>query len=171
MTIPSRTIKLLIALCKCRYIVSSKWIIESALAGHFLPEENYRLDFSKVEETFNCNIYTVFDSPLRRTLFDGKVFYISPQVKPHVGDCRSLIEMCGGVVEKTLRTVRKVREQNIERPESYLIVTCVEDRLLIQPYIKQKVCAIVTTEYIMQSIMQQSINAEPHIIKWDIGEK
>ena len=44
MTRVARTVKLILALATVRHLVSSKWVSDSAVAGQFLPLDNYRLD-------------------------------------------------------------------------------------------------------------------------------
>uniref|UniRef100_A0A182JVI3 PAX-interacting protein 1 n=1 Tax=Anopheles christyi TaxID=43041 RepID=A0A182JVI3_9DIPT len=172
MTRVARTVKLILALATTRHLVSSKWVSDSAVAGQFLPLDNYRLDVSELNEQFKCDLHKVLDAPGRSKLFEGKVFFVTPQVKPACKDVRQMIELGGGVVEKNPRTIKRIREANAEKPGSYVIVSCPEDRIIIQPFIqkaKHAVCQICTTEYVMQSIMQQRLCIEPHIIKWELG--
>ncbi|KAL1400707.1 hypothetical protein pipiens_007212 [Culex pipiens pipiens] len=172
MTRVARTVKLITALTTVRYVLSSKWISDSASAGQFLPPENYRLDVKELDETFRCDLYKVLESPARNKLFEGKIFFITPQVKPSAKDVRQMIELSGGVVEKNPRSVKKIRETNLEKPGSYVIVGCPEDRIFIQPFIqkgKHGACQICTSEYVMQSILQQKLTIEPHVIKWELG--
>uniref|UniRef100_A0A8D8J950 PAX-interacting protein 1 n=1 Tax=Culex pipiens TaxID=7175 RepID=A0A8D8J950_CULPI len=172
MTRVARTVKLITALTTVRYVLSSKWISDSASAGQFLPPDNYRLDVKELDETFRCDLYKVLESPARNKLFEGKIFFITPQVKPSAKDVRQMIELSGGVVEKNPRSVKKIRETNLEKPGSYVIVGCPEDRIFIQPFIqkgKHGACQICTSEYVMQSILQQKLTIEPHVIKWELG--
>uniref|UniRef100_T1DN80 PAX-interacting protein 1 n=2 Tax=Nyssorhynchus TaxID=44543 RepID=T1DN80_ANOAQ len=173
MTRVARTVKLILALATVRHLVSSKWLSDSATAGYFLPIDSYQLDVAELNEQFKCDLLKVLESPTRGKLFEGKVFFVTPQVKPACKDVRQMIELGGGTVEKNPRTIKRIREANAEKPGSYVIVSCPEDRIIIQPFIqkggKHAVCQICTTEYVMQSIMQQRLCIEPHIIKWELG--
>ncbi|KFB37609.1 AGAP001710-PA-like protein [Anopheles sinensis] len=172
MTRVARTVKLMLALASVRHLVSSKWVSDSAVAGYFLPTDGYKLDVAELNGQFQCDLHAVLESPTRTKLFEGKVFFVTPQVKPACKDVRQMIEQAGGVVEKNPRTIKRIRETNAEKPGSYVIVSCPEDRIIIQPFIqkgKHAVCQICTTEYVMQSIMQQRLCIEPHIIKWELG--
>lgn len=172
MTRVARTVKLITALITVRYALSSKWITDSATAGHFLPVESYKLDVKELDEMFKCDLYKVLESPNRSKLFEGKIFFITPQVKPSSKDVKQMIELSGGVVEKNPRSVKKIRETNLDKPGTYVIIGCPEDRIFIQPFIqkgKHGVCQICTTEYVMQSILLQKLTIEPHIIKWELG--
>lgn len=171
MTRVARTVKLITALTTVKHLLSTKWITDSANAGYFLPVDSYRLDVKELDETFKCELHKVLEMSNRNKLFEGKIFFVTPQVKPSLKDVKQMIELSGGVVEKSARPLKKIREANLDKPGSYVIVSCPEDRILIQPFIqkgKHGVCQICTTEYVMQSILQQKLAIEPHIIKWEL---
>jgi hypothetical protein len=79
MTRPSRTLKFIYALCRAKYILKSSWLEESAKAGSFQPEDNF---WVQDLESYKCNIPAVVKSPIRSTLFENRVFYITPSVVP-----------------------------------------------------------------------------------------
>jgi hypothetical protein len=60
--------------------------------------------------------------------------------------------------------VPKIHEQNNLSANSYIIISCPNDSHLIN--FKQFVCFVCTTEFVMQSIMLQTINFTPHMIKY-----
>lgn len=80
MTKPSRTLKFLYALCRAKCIVKSSWLEESAKAGCFQPEENFWV--TDLGGSFKCNVPAVVKSPIRKNLFENRVFYITPSVVP-----------------------------------------------------------------------------------------
>ena len=80
MTDPSRTLKFLYALCRAKYIVKSSWLEDSVRAGCFQPEDNFWV--TDIGGGYKCSVPDVLKSPLRRTLFENRVFYITPSVVP-----------------------------------------------------------------------------------------
>lgn len=60
--------------------LQSTWLEESAKAGYFQPEENYWIN--DLGGTFKCNIPAVVKSPIRKMLFENRVFFITPSVLP-----------------------------------------------------------------------------------------
>lgn len=80
MTQPSRTIKAIYALCRAKYVVKSEWLEESAKAGYFQPEDNFWV--SDLGSGYKCDVPAVVKSPMRKSLFENRVFYITPSVFP-----------------------------------------------------------------------------------------
>lgn len=167
MTRVKRSSKLLYGLCVCQHIVSSKWVVESAKAGHFLPLENFALTDADFEAEYKCEIQKVLQSPLRKTLFEGKTFYVTPKVIPDMKDLTKWIELCGGKVEKTRRSNARIQDANLQTPGSYMIITCETDLHLVLALTKpgKSYCSVCSSEYVMQSIMRQVLNLEPHLIR------
>lgn len=175
MTRLMRTCKLLACLCTVRYALSSNWVIESAKAGQFVPESEHPLRSKEFEE-FKCDIKKVLHSPMRRTLFVGKTFFLTPSVRPVIKEMVQLIELSGGTVEKSRRSAAKIQETNSQSPDSYIILTCANDLHLLNDLTrsnkvnriinKASLWQICTTELVMKSIMSQSIDFDAHAIKY-----
>ncbi|GAB0097831.1 PAX-interacting protein 1 [Sergentomyia squamirostris] len=168
MTRLTRTHKLLLALCVVKHVLSTKWIMESAAQGNFLPVDTFCIRDATFEENFKCDIHESVKNPNRGKLFDGKVFYMTPSVRPAVRDLTQMIEACGGKVEKNRRSVRRIQEANTQSPDSYIILSCANDLHLLTDLthtIKEN-RIICTTEFVMNSIMKQKLNIESHIIKY-----
>lgn len=164
----ARTCNLLLALCTVDYVLSSKWITDSAANGYFLPTDDYHLNDDQFKETYRCDIQATIKSPTRRSLFSGKVFYITPSVRPPIRDLIKMIELSGGKVEQKRRTGAQIAEASAQQPESYIILTCTKDMHLLIDLTKpgkpnRIICA---TELVMTSIMQQKFEVEPHIITY-----
>ena len=155
MTKPNRTMKFLFALCTAKYILSSSWLEDSARAGYFQTEDNYWIkDLS--EMNYKCDVLGVIKSPIRNRLFENRVFYITPTVKPAPSYLRWLIERSGGKWEHNRRSVMKIHELNQQSPNSYSVVSCPEDLNLLG--FKHYVCYVCTSEFILQSIMTQTMD-------------
>lgn len=153
MTRPARTIKFMYGLCCAKYILKSSWIEESANLGSFQNEENYWI--TEIMD-FKCDVPSVVKAPGKNKLFENRVFFITPSVKPSVNYLRWLIEQCGGKWEQNRRSIGKIHELNNQNPNSYAIISCPEDLHLLN--FKHFVCYICTSELIMVSIMTQQID-------------
>lgn len=164
-----RTYKLLFALCTVDYIVSSKWIVDSAKAGKFLRPDEYTLNDEQFRKNFNCDIQEVIKSTTRKTLFAGKTFFVTPSVKPKHKDVVKLIEFCGGKVESKRRPAAQIVQANAQQPDSYIILTCTQDLHLVHDLMKvnKPNRFICSTELVLAAIMHQKIELEPHIITYD----
>lgn len=164
----ARTTNLLLGLCVVDHVLSSKWIVESAKAGEFLPVDGFEINDESFKENYRCDIQSTIKSPKRKDLFKGKVFYITPSVRPNVHDLTKLIELCGGKVEKKRRSAAQIAETNAKSPESYIMLTCTKDMHLLIDLTKpgkpnRIICA---TELVMSAIMLQKIEIEPHVITY-----
>lgn len=67
-----------------------------------------------------------------------------------------MIEQCGGKWEQNRRSIMKIHEINQQAPNSYIIISCPEDLHLLN--FKHFVCYVCTSEFILQSIMTQTID-------------
>jgi PAX-interacting protein 1 len=172
-----RTAKFLQCFTLIKHIVSTKWIVESAKVGYFLPIDNFLFDDQEFHKLFNCEIYKTLNSRPASTIenqnqkiFNGKVFYITPSVYPTMRDITKMIEINGGKVEKTRRSVAKIQEQNNQLMDSYIIISCEKDLHLLVGLLKQggkrTVCKICTSELVMESILQNRISLALHILKY-----
>lgn len=162
MTQPSRTLKYMMGLCCAKYILSSKWLIESASAGYFLPEDDFEIrEF--YFEGLKMDVSHVMKSTIRNKVFEGKTFYLTPSIRPPAAQLKILIELCGGKVENNRRSILKIQEANNFSEDSYVIISCPEDTHLFN--FKQFVCNIVSTEYIMEGITSQTLDIKSHLVK------
>lgn len=143
------------ALCRAKYILQSTWLEESAKAGQFQPADNYWIP-DLTHANFKCEIPSVIKSPIRNNLFENRVFYITPSVMPAPSYLRWLIEQSGGQWELNRRSVMKIHELNQQSPNSYIVISCPEDLHLLG--FKHYVCYVATSEFILQSIMTQTID-------------
>lgn len=169
LTYLTRTYKLLFGLCSVDYIVSSKWIVDSAKAGKFLRPDEYTLNDEKFQKEYNCDIQKVIKSSTRKTLFSGKTFFVTPRVRPLHANIVKLIEFCGGKVETKRRSAAQITQANIQQPDSYCILTCTEDLHLVHDLLKagKSNRFICSTELVLAAIMHQKIDYETHIIRYD----
>lgn len=69
---------------------------------------------------------------------------------------RWMIEQCGGKWEPNRRSIMKIHELNQQTPNSYIIISCPDDLHLLN--FKHFVCYVCTSEFVLQSIMTQTID-------------
>lgn len=165
-----RTCKMLQCLCTVNHILGCNWLTESAAAGELLPEEKYQLKDTQFEETFKCEVQGIVKISVagRSKLFEGRTFYMTPSVRPTVKEMTKLIELAGGRVEKGRRSLLKIHEANTQSPNSYMVLSCPGDLHLLADILrsKQHNRIICTTEFVMKSVMSQSVvDLDPHIIR------
>lgn len=168
MTRESRTCKLIQAVCHVDYVLKSQWLVESAKAGKFLPPDPYRIQYIPVDENLKFHIDTVLQSTIRSTLFAGRYFYVTPDVFPARAEIVRMIESSGGKVEEKRRTAQSIAEIHGQSPNSYIIVTCPNDMHLCFDLTRSgnPKCPIVSTEFVMSSILKQTLEIEPNKIPY-----
>lgn len=168
MTRESRTCKLIQAVCHVDYVLKSQWLVDSAKAGKFLSPESYKIQYIPVDENLKFHLDAVLHSTTRSTLFAGRYFYVTPDVFPARPEIVRMIESSGGKVEEKRRTSQAIAETHSQSPESYIIVTCPNDMHLCVDLTRfgNPKCPIVSTEFVMSSILRQHLEIEPHIIPY-----
>ncbi|GBP14406.1 PAX-interacting protein 1 [Eumeta japonica] len=168
MTCESRTCKLIQAVCHVDFVLRSQWVIESAKAGKFLPPDSFKIQYIPVDENLKFHLDTVLQSTNRTTLFAGRYFYVTPDVFPARAEVVRMIESSGGKVEEKRRSSQAIAEIYNQSPESYIIVTCPNDMHLCVDLTRfgNPKCPIVSTEFVMSSILKQQLEIEPHIIPY-----
>lgn len=168
MTRESRTCKLIQAVCHVNYVLKSTWLVESAKAGKFLPPDLFKIHYIHVDENLKFHLDPVLSSPTRPTLFADKYFYVTPDVFPAQSEIVRMIESSGGKVEPTRRTVQAIADAHDKAPNSYYIITCPNDLALVIDLTRHgnPKCPIVSTEFVMSSILKQQLEIEPHIIPY-----
>lgn len=168
MTRESRTCKLIQAVCHVDYALKSTWLVESAKAGKFLPPDNFKIPYIPVDENLKFYLEPVLTSQTRHTLFAGKSFFVTPDVFPAYDEVVRMIESSGGKVEAKRRTAQAVAESYARDPDGYIIVTCPTDMVLCADLTRHgnPKCHIVSTEFVMSSILKQKLEIEPNLIPY-----
>lgn len=186
-----RSFKLLAALPCVRHVLHSDWLVDSAVAGHFIdtapeattaaeaadaapnaaavvPAKTYQLDDRTFRDSFGSCVRDIVAAPNRRQLFAGTTFHLTPSVRPNVRDLQQLIELCGGRVERTRRSAARIAEANQQLAGSYVILSCAGDLHLLADLVRPGRVnrAICATEFVMMAILQQRVDAERHVIKY-----
>lgn len=168
MTRESRTCKLIQAVCHVNYVLKSTWLVESAKAGKFLPPDNFKIKYIQIDPTLKFYLDPVLTSTIRSTLFAGKFFWVTPDVFPARMEVVKMIESAGGTVEEGRRSFQAISDTHAQAPDTYIIITCPKDmHLLIDltRFAKPK-CGILSTEFVMSSILKQELEYEQNIIPY-----
>lgn len=106
-----RTAKLIKCISTCEHIVHVKWLLDSKLNGKFLDPNEYQVKDEKFEHHFKCCLKESLErARLRRPLFAGLVFYLSPSVKPSYQDLEEMIKSGGGTVTKDILNMQHFSE-------------------------------------------------------------
>ncbi len=163
-----RSCKLLVALSVVDHILSSKWIVESAKAGKFLPVDGYEINDPKFKQTFKADVQKTITSSSRRSLFEGKTFFLTPRVRPSKTILTSMIESSGGRVDKNRLSAARISETNAQKAASYIVLSCAQDLHLLSDLMRpgRPNRIICSTEFVMSSVMTQNIDLERHVIKY-----
>lgn len=162
-----RTSKLLQCLCTVSHVLSSDWLVDSVAAGELLAEDKYQMKDAHFEQQFKCDVQQAVKASNRSKLFEGRTFHMTPSIKPNVKVLAKIIELSGGRVEKARRSLIKIHEANAQSANSYVVLSCAPDLHLLSDILrsKQHNRIVATTEFVMESIMSQTIrDMEPHII-------
>lgn len=163
MTKENRTSKLIQAVCHVNFVLKSSWLVESAIAGKFIPPDPHIIQFIDVDENLRYDLFKVIQSQVRSTLFAGKYFFITPDVFPSSRDLEKMITSAGGIVEAKRRSALAIAESQSKCPDTYIIITCVKDLSLIYDLVrneKKPKCLILSTEFVMSSILTQTLEIE-----------
>nr|CAG4646083.1 EOG090X027U [Macrothrix elegans] len=150
-----RTPKLLCCLPSVKFIVSPRWLEESAKHGSFLDEQPYLLKDTELEQTMNINILKILGMPDREHLFRGKTFYITPSVVPSRAVLREIVENSGGKVFTQPISIKSISELKQREDSTFVIISCPNDFHLLTEMIKQKT-GVYSTEYILSAVLKQS---------------
>ena len=91
-----RTDNLLLSLPTVKHILATKWIIDSGEAGRWINEEGYLLEDPEAEQKYNFSLAKTLSRSNRDKLFMGKIFYLTPSVKPTMQTLTNIITYSGG---------------------------------------------------------------------------
>lgn len=157
-----RSVTFFCALPHVDWILSAKWIRDSKKDGKFLAETPYKLKDESFEKQFNFSLEKVLNSSIRKTLLEGKVFYLTPSIKPAMQKVQWIIEASGGVVEnRRRRDIAQIKEANPpDQDPSYIIICCEHDLHLVADVLKAKLW-IFNVELVLSSIMRQQLDFDP----------
>lgn len=163
-----RTNKLLYSIARGIHILPESWLRDSHTAKKFLDESNYSFDAKAFNSEFKCDFMQTLATKNRNKLFEGKFFYVTPSVFPSKKVLVELIQNCGGIVERTRRTLSQIEATNLNSPYSYVIITHEKDLHLVADLLKnkkEKVRVVCNVELILSAILKQTFEVEPYAVK------
>lgn len=163
-----RTHKLIGALITVSHVLSPSWLQTSQRIGRFAREEDFPLRDEEFEKTHQCELSELLAlGERRRTLFRGLTFYMTPGVRPGPSFLSSMVELCGGQVDKSRRSLASIQELLRERPASYLVLTVQNDLHLVNYLLQARLDVVCSTEMVMSSIMRHKLLVDQYLLEVD----
>lgn len=159
-----RTPKLLCCLPTVKFILSPRWIQESAQQGKLLDEQPYLLKDTELERKMDIDLPKLLSLPQRDQLFKGKMFYITPSVVPSRSVLRDVIENSGGKVVAQPKSMKVISELMNKDENSYIVISCTTDFHLLNDVMKSKI-GIYSSEFILSAVLKQAIIGAPYRIE------
>ncbi|CAG5135482.1 unnamed protein product, partial [Candidula unifasciata] len=154
----ARTIKFFVAINCCHFILTKKWLEDSAAQDRFLEETPYALKDEKGEAALGCNIMESLRRAQIRHLFQDLVFHITPSVVPPVCEMTSIIQSAGGTVVQKRPSVKQIATSMDEKGHPKIIViTCLNDLHLSQD-LRNKKIPVYNAEFVLTGVMRQDID-------------
>lgn len=154
----ARTIKFFVAISCCRYILTKKWLEDSAAQERFLDESMYGLKDEKGEAALSCNIAESLKRAQVRRLFQDLVFYVTPSVVPPVCELTTIIESAGGGVAKKRPSLKHIASTIDEKGcPKIIIITCLNDLHLSQDLRNRKI-PVYNAEFVLTGVMRQEVD-------------
>ena len=92
----SRTNNFLLCLPSVTFILGPSWVTESGARDKWVGEEDFSLEDPEMEARFNFSLARTLARGSRDKLFAGKVFYLTPSVKPSLQILSQIITASGG---------------------------------------------------------------------------
>ncbi|XP_050524401.1 PAX-interacting protein 1-like [Daktulosphaira vitifoliae] len=160
---PKKTLKFLCCLSTVNQIVNESWLRDSYSELKFKDEMHYTIKEIYDKNEIVCRVPRVLVSALRQNLFRHKIFYITPGILyPPYSRFEEIILSAGGIVEKEIRSINNVQ---LLTPNTYFVISCSEDLHLVNDFLKINYI-IYSSEFIISSIMLQSIQSNSHFISY-----
>nr|SVE77471.1 EOG090X027U [Daphnia lumholtzi] len=159
-----RTPKLLCCLPTVKFILSPRWIHESAQQGKLLDEQPYLLKDTELERKMDIDLLKLLSLPQRDHLFKGKMFYITPSVVPSRSVLRDIIENSGGKVIAQPKSMKVISDFVSKDENSYIVISCPTDLHLLNDVMKAKI-GVYSSEFVLSAVLKQAIIGAPYRIE------
>ncbi|KZT24310.1 hypothetical protein NEOLEDRAFT_1242555 [Neolentinus lepideus HHB14362 ss-1] len=159
-----RTKKLLCAIPAVPFILSSDWALHSVEAGEPLPVDKYLLVDEEGEEKFAFKLSEALERAklLKRQLFAGKMFHITPKVDRTLNLYKDVIVANGGQISKSaMPTLRMMNGQRNYR----VIISCEEDRSIWEPLVANGV-TVYDKEWLLLCALKQTLDIDDSTLKF-----
>ena len=91
-----RTNNFLLCLPTVKHVLRPEWVTDSGAQGSWVSEEDHVLQDPEAEARFNFSLAKTLARGSRDKLFAGKVFYLTPSVKPSLQVVSQMITSSGG---------------------------------------------------------------------------
>jgi len=155
-----RTDNLLLCLPSVQFVLTTTWMEESGSSNRWLPEADYTHNNPEFEAMYQFSLAKTLARTNRDKLFAGKIFYLTPSVRPSMKVLQDIIQFAGGKVENRRRkSTDQIREVNSGGNINYIIITCEEDIHLITDVLKAKL-GVYTPEFVLKAVMRVEMDFE-----------
>ena len=92
----ARTNNFLLCLPSVKFVLRPEWVLECGAQDKWVSEEGHTLEDPEMEMRFNFSLAKTLSRNNRDKLFGGKVFYLTPSVKPSLQVLSQIITASGG---------------------------------------------------------------------------
>merc|ERR1719427_1741852 len=173
-----RTQKFLACLCQSAFILSSKWVKESVLAGRILEELPFELSDRKAEERHKFKLQESKKRAANCPVFRNCLFFVTQSVTPDHHSLKPIVVCGGGKMINKIPQIEHLKHlqsrtiflgQNEEfivenqkaahRNDKYFVISSVEDAGIYRPMRKQGI-VVHSAELILTSALKQQIDEE-----------
>ncbi|XP_013410668.1 PAX-interacting protein 1 [Lingula anatina] len=160
----ARTVKFLICINTCQHIVTTQWLDQSSIQGHFLDESGFALKDLEAEGTIGCELAVSLQRARSKKLFQGIQFYITPSVAPDKKVLKTIVESAGGEVVARRPSARFIMGRKTAAGEpAFIVVTCDADMHIVRDLTSRKL-PIFNAEFVLTGVLRQKIDYEQFTI-------
>lgn len=158
-----RTVKLLSAFGSAKFVVTPRWVTDSADCNSFADEKQYAVDDPDAEKTFGFSLEQVLQRADRTPLFKGMIFFITPGVYPSPPLLQEIVESCGGVVYLKKRPTLKQVSTVTQGGTKFLVISCDNDLHLCRDYMAKNI-NIYSAEFILTGVLRQCVDLDAFLL-------
>ncbi|KAG0423015.1 hypothetical protein HPB47_001191, partial [Ixodes persulcatus] len=158
-----RTVKLLSAFGSAKFVVTPRWITDSADCNLFADEKQYAVDDPDAEKTFGFSLEQVLQRADRTPLFKGMIFFITPGVYPSPPLLQEIVESCGGVAYLKKRPTLKQVSTVTQGGTKFLVISCDNDLHLCRDYMAKNI-NIYSAEFILTGVLRQCVDLDAFLL-------
>uniref|UniRef100_A0A8C5HDU6 Mediator of DNA damage checkpoint protein 1 n=1 Tax=Gouania willdenowi TaxID=441366 RepID=A0A8C5HDU6_GOUWI len=147
-----RTVKFLCAVAKGVPVVTTNWLEKSGKAGSFLDPNAFLVKDPEQEKKFSFCLSDSLKNAHQQLLLQGYEIHVTKSVKPEPAHMKEIISSSGATFLSKMPSSQK--------PQT-LVISCEDDWPLCAPALSASL-PVVTAEFILTGILQQSIDFQTH---------
>lgn len=146
----TKTMKLLESIALGIPIVTDKWLLDSAKAGHFLALREHRPSVPKQEEEWNFKLDKVWGTP--QAPFEGYTIHFTPELRKSYADFKEIEQVCKTVGAKVAMKKPSKNEK--------LVVLAKEDKDKEAGKLMQEGFTCYTKDLLTSSILRGQVDLD-----------